>query len=137
MLVLKRNVTVDKSAEEVISVLRACAYPIPRAVLEESDFSFYYPKRKNRGLTLVPVKGMLERGTGGTTVFLEIHACPLFYVGSAFAAFGACCLPYTLLMQTGGWFASLLFMLIGTVFSGASLCTGIDVLDLISYKLKH
>ena len=137
MVVLKRKVTVDKSAEEVISVFRSCAYHIPKAVLEESDFSFYYPMRKNRGLTLVPVKGLLERGAGGTTVSLEVHACPLFYIGCAVAVFGVCCLMYTLLMQTGSWFAGLLFMGMGAVFNGVSLCTGVDVLDLISYKLKR
>ena len=138
MIVLKRKVTVSKKAEDVRSILKSCSYYIPKAVCEDADFSFYYPKRHTRqGMTLVPVKGMIERGADGTTISLEIHANPLFYVGCAVAVFGVCCLVRSLLMQTEGWFASLLFMLMGGVFSGVSLCTGIEVLDLISHKLKR
>ena len=138
MKLLKRQVVVSKNAGEVIQILKTCAYAVPQAVFGETDFSMYCPRRRNGGsLYLTHISGTVAQEDGSTTVLLEAHANPHFFLGLLLAIVGAVGLFSALVSHTGTWPPYLGMVLLGLLFIGHALWTGMELLNLIFYKLER
>ena len=138
MKILKRQVVVSKSAEEIMQILKSCAYRYSKSTFEETEFSMCCPQRYNGGIpALTRIKGHLTENGGNTTVILEVHADFLFYFGLLFVFSGLLKLIYSLATCTGSWIFCLVAILLGLVFSSVPAWAGVEHLDIIEHKLTR
>ena len=138
MKVITRRVVVSKSAEEIIQILKSCAYRYSKSKFEKTAFVIRCPKRYNgRFPVLTKIKGHISENEVNTTVILAVHVGFLFYFGLVFIFSGLLGLIYSLVASTGSWVFGLAGILFGVVFSGVPICDGIEHLDIIEHKLTR
>lgn len=138
MIILKRQVVTEKTAEEVMRILKSSAYYFPEGVFEKSSFSMHCSKHRNGSLIpLIPVSGTVLECEGVTEVLINIHANLNIFLGavavSASIIGGICCL----LSHTNRWFPCLGAVLLGLLFIGQALWEGSELLDLLEHKVTR
>ena len=138
MKMLTRQVIVSKTAEEVISILKSCAYYLPKAIFDESQFTMHCAKRHNGGrLFLTKIKGNISERENKTKVTLEIHADICFFLGAAIALGGLLGLLYSLVFCTEEWLVYIGLILFGLIVGAQLFWRGSEQLDLIEHKLTR
>jgi len=130
MKILTRKVTTAKSSEDAMQILKSSAHCFPKSKFEENRFSICCAKRKFNRLSFMQIKGNWNQLEDHTSVSLEIHADPCFFIGSAFVLSGTVALILGSLLGI----ATILFGLIGC---GISLGRGSELLDLLEHKLTR
>ena len=82
MKILTRRIVVQKTPEELQSIISSCSYRFTRIIFTGKDFSFLCPKRFNGGIVgLFPIKGTIS--PIGTNLEVSLYACAdiPFYFG--------------------------------------------------------
>lgn len=138
MKILRRQVIVPKSIEEVTQILKSSAYYFPKAIFKESVFSMHCAKRHNGGyLSLTHIRGNILEDEDSTMVILEVHANPYFFLGCAIIFLGIIGVFYCLVSYTNRWIPCLGMILLGLLVSGQPVWEGLELLDLLEHKLMR
>lgn len=137
MKIRTRKVTVSKSAEEVLKIMKGASCPWARRWFDAHSFSFNRVVRGNGRISLIPVYGTVRELENQTEVTLEIHANAVCYLWGMISCAGVLLLLWQCILGGPGWRFSALFLLIGIVGCGIPVMTASHILDQLEIKLKR
>ena len=136
MIILKRKLTVSKSCEEAIQILKSCAYYFPTAIFAKFKFSIYCARRHNGGyLSLTNIRGAIIEDGDRTTIEFEVQADIYFFLGIMITVLGIIGFIYCIACCINRWIPCIGMVLFGILLSLRSRWKGSEILDMIEHKL--
>lgn len=118
MIMLTKQISVNKSVDEVKRIISSCSCFFPKPVFSEDSFTVYLAKRYNGGtISHIRLSGTVHHNHHFTEVTLDIHWNISFIFGIAACLLGILELIYCLILQLAGWIA-----VAGCILFGVFLC---------------
>ena len=138
MKLLMRRVTTKKTVNEVIQILKSCAYDSGKVGVENSQYSMYCSTRRNgEYLSLVHVAGGIYSSGASTLVELDVYADYIFFLGLAIVLLGTTAFICSLVLSPARWYVYLGLILLGVFPIVQTLCRDLELLDIIEHKLTR
>ena len=103
MKIRTRKVTVSKSAEEVLKIMKGASCPWARRWFDAHSFSFNRVVRGNGRISLIPVYGTVRELENQTEVTLEIHANAVCYLWGMISCAGVLLFLWQCILGGPGW----------------------------------
>ena len=137
MVIYKRTINCSKSYEEICAILKSAAYH-GECQIDNNNFSLLCSKRTFQGrLMLQRVSGHVVSKEQGSDVIFEVHGGIELIIAIAIGGFGIIGFIFGLLFAGFGkaTFGLLTSVGMGLLIACIPLCRGIEMVDLLEYKL--